>query len=101
MINTDTLYGTVAREAWKQVNDAWSDYQAQLAETEDSIADVCEVYLYVFANGSWTIDGAQYIPTTNGCISAVPIGLYNGPAELADDIEANEDWDAIEMELAE
>jgi|SRR5579863_5748519 len=98
-LDTSKLYMTVARESWRDVNAAYRD---ALAETEDGggngghFVDDCEVYLYVFADGSWTIDGAQYIATTNGCISAVAIGLYNGPAELAEEIEANEDWDAIE-----
>lgn len=96
IIDTSKLYAQVAAESWQAVNHAWFDYQAELAESEDSIADTSEVYLFVFANGSWTIDHAQYIATTNGCISAVPIGPYNGPAELVEDIEANEDWEAIE-----
>jgi len=90
------MYQSVARESWQDVNAAYSESQV---ENNPHINDVCndlEVYLYVFADGSWTIDHAQYIQSTNGCISAVPIAHYNGPAELAEDIEANEDWDAIE-----
>ena len=91
------IYATVAAESWREVNSAWRDYQSENPEdTSRTDFDDCETYLYVFANGSWTIDHAQYIASTNGCISAVPIALYNGPAELAEDIEANEDWDAFE-----
>jgi|SRR5215469_10245238 len=102
---TDTeinaMYAKVAREAWQDVSRV---YRECLAETEDGggsgghFVEDLEMYLYVFANGSWTIDNPQYIATTNGCVSAVPISTFNGPAELAEEIESNEDWDAIDEE---
>jgi hypothetical protein len=87
------LYSTVARESWRAVNDAADEFNAA---NGDDCADVAP-YLYVFADGSWTIDYPDYISTTNGCISAVMVYHVNGPAELADAIEAEEDWDAIEV----
>jgi hypothetical protein len=98
------MYQEIAQESWRAVNEV---YRECLAETEDGggvgghfVSDY-DVYLYVFADGRWTIDGAQYIQSTNGCVSAVPISLFNGPAELAEEIEANEDWDVIEEESEE
>lgn len=90
-MNTSKLYAKVARDAWQEMNSAYREFNAENPEFDGDP----ELNLYVFADGSWTIDNPQYIPTTNGCISVVSIGLYNGPAELADEIESNEDWDAI------
>jgi hypothetical protein len=90
-INTDKLYHTVAKQAWQSVNDAADEFNA--ANGEDSAE---APYLYVFADGSWTIDYPDYIQTTNGRVSAVMVYHCNGPAELADAIEAEEDWDAVE-----
>jgi hypothetical protein len=70
------LYSTVARESWRAVNDAADEFNAA---NGDDCADVAP-YLYVFADGSWTIDYPDYISTTNGCISAVMVYHVNGPA---------------------
>jgi hypothetical protein len=95
MIDTNTLYGEVAREAWQSVNDAAKEYESANPDDAESVGGEGP-YLYVFADGSWTIDYPDYIPTTNNCISNIPVSVFNGPAELADEIESNEDWDAIE-----
>lgn len=97
-MDTSELYQRVAREAWQQVNAVYRECQEEddRHKSAQNFLNDSGLYLYVFANGSWTIDHPQYIPTTNGCISAVPLAQYNEPAELAEDIEANEDWDAIE-----
>lgn len=85
------MYAKVAREAWRDVNNAADEFNAANGKDCPDAP-----YLYVFADGSWTIDYPDYIQTTNGCISAVMVYHCNGPAELADAIEAEEDWDAIE-----
>ena len=98
MKNLDAMYAKVARQAWQAMNDAADDFNRINVSEESSME---APYLYVFADGSWTIDYPDYIQTTNGCISAVMVYHCNGPAELADDIEAEEDWDVIELELAD
>ena len=96
-IDTEELYAEVASEAFDAMNAAMNEYRnASPLDRAESDYDDCEVYLYVFTDGRWTIDHAQYIPTTNGCISNVPIGSYSSVSELAEDMKANEDWDAVE-----
>ena len=78
---------SVAREAWRSMNDA----VAQDREVNGDDMDGCEVSLYVYANGNWTIEGAQYLTDHRNIVAAVSITLVNGPTELADLIEAEFD----------
>lgn len=91
-LDTTELYATVARESWRDVVNAATEFNE--ADGDDDSSDA--PYLYVFADGRWTIDYPDYIQTTNGCISTVMVWRCNGPADLAEAIEAEEDWDAIE-----
>jgi hypothetical protein len=95
-METEKLYRMVARESWREVSHAAKEFN-------EANGDDCPdaPYLYVFANGSWTIDYPDYIQTTNHCISAVMVYSCNGPGELAEAIEAEENWDAIEAESEE
>lgn len=86
-------YLTVARESWKDVSRAATEFNESNGEDCPDAP-----YLYVFADGSWTIDYPDYIATTKHCISAVMVYHCNGPVELADAIEAEEDWGSIEDE---
>ena len=80
---------SVAREAWRAMNDA----VAQDREVNGDDMDGCEgslyVSLYVYADGTWTINGCQ--PDHRNIVAAVSITLVNGPTELADLIEAEFD----------
>ena len=78
---------SVAREAWRSMNDA----VAQDREVNGDDMDGCEVSLYVYADGCWTIESAQYRTDHRNIVAAVSITLVNGPTELADLIEAEFD----------
>src|ERR1700735_2729312 len=95
-IDTKALYLEVAADALTSMNQAMREYRDANPDEKDWDGYDSEVYLYVFADGSWSIEHAQFIQTTNGTISAVPLSFYESIAQLAEDIEANEDWDAIE-----
>ena len=70
---------SVAREAWRAMNDAVAQ------DREVSLY----VSLYVYADGSWTIDGRQYLTDHRNIVAAVSITLVNGPTELADKASAS------------
>ena len=83
---------SVARETWRSMNDAVAqDRKANPDESGDECAENCETSLYVYADGNWTIEGAQYLTDHRNIVAAVSITLVNGPAELADLIEAEFD----------
>jgi|SRR5581483_2220590 len=89
----------IAREAWKPMNDAYRDYTDQCEAEgidDDRMFDECEVNLYVYADGDWTIDGAQYLQDHRNIVAVVPLMLINGPMELAEEI--SNEYDDSECE---
>lgn len=71
------------RESWRSMNQAYRD---DVTENGGDM-DGCETNLYVYADGSWTIDGAQYLTDHRNIVSVVGICPVNGPVELAELIE--------------
>ena len=76
---------SVARGAWRAMNDA----VAQDREVNGDDMDGYEVSLYVYADGTWTINGCQYLTDHRNIVAAVSITLVNGPTELADKASAS------------
>jgi len=96
----------VARESWTSLNAAYRgcfDTRMDLAaakdgENADDIMEDCEIYLYVYSNGNWTIEGAQYLTDHRNIVAAISLHQVNGPAELAEEIEQDYDDEGCEIE---
>jgi hypothetical protein len=91
----------IAKESWKDMNQVYRDYLAEQPEDDDSAMDDCEVNLYIYANGSWTIDSAQYLQDHRDIVAVIGLQQVNGPMELAEQIEQEYDDDCVAQESIE
>jgi hypothetical protein len=94
-------YVEIAQSALDAVNGAYADALQEVgldiaggpfAEYEPET----DMYLYVYADGSWVIDHPDYLQD-HKTVTQVPIGGYETAEDLAAELELWTDWDALEF----
>ena len=79
------MFANVAKKAHTYVLETWNSFLDEDNHDEDD----CEQYLYVFADGSWTIDHCQYFTGWNDIVTLAPVSNYSCSEELEEELELN------------
>lgn len=82
MAITTRLATTVARQALDAIN-----HEAQRWESVNGDDyEECELGLFVYGDGNWTVDHGQYLTDHRNIVSVVPLARYNSATALRDSI---------------
>lgn len=87
-----TFCDEVARASWQALNRTYQDYldanRTDDDQTEEDINEACDcdIYLYIYSSGHWTIDGAQYLQDHRNIVAAISLHRVANAEELASEI---------------